>query len=302
MLESKQLGRLTYRVDKRGIQITVKPSADPNVLEEIQRYALLGKDLVSSDEVKSIKAVFEKVRDSRKEISEFKADEEISTGSMPFVIFEGSTRIGKTQTFWSVQHGSDIPHLYVPFAERGQTQTMHDGFFSHSNALKKCLEADIEELLTKPTSLDNPHQDFEVPSLRKTTGEFRTLGYLRGLLQSVSAAKTKTTDWLTTQARETYNYLGQKCSVDDMWKAGEFVIGFDEVQILSAAHLQLLRNLVRAAGGVAVMMGTSSSICNIISGGSDKMSRASLSVHFPWCHLITKYPPITRNSLLIRQC
>jgi len=81
---------------------------------------------------------------------------------------------------------------------------------------------------------------------------------------------------------------------------GLFIVGLDEVQVLAVAKVQLLRNLVRAAGGIAVMIGTSSSISNLsfpdkISSSREEAKEAVRLARLPWSYLIVNYPDRGHN-------
>lgn len=95
------------------------------------------------------------------------------------------------------------------------------------------------------------------------------------------------------------DYFKETCSISDMWKFGSFMVGCDEVQTLQPAELQFLRNLLRAAGGVVVLMGTTTSICGIISQNCERISRYAIPIKSTWCILI-KFPQITFEGLKIR--
>lgn len=195
-----------------------------------------------------------------------------------------------------------IPDLYLPFpttssSEKTTQVLLHSTFFAHFQSLQEYLGGDIEQTLLKPSDPRYPQEFYEVPSLRKNTNEFYTLGYLRGLRLVRASKKTPTStpiDWFTAQAGVTYAYNGEKCSTTDIWReGGEFVVGIcDEIQVLSVAMVQLLRNFVRASGGIAVMIGGTGSSSDMImkadSNSNNKISRVVLPQPFPWCYLITK--------------
>lgn len=119
------------------------------------------------------------------------------------------------------------------------------------------------------------------------------------MLKRLKATKTDSTDWLRTQANLKFDFVFQVCSWQELAEEAMFMVGLDEVQTLSTADLQLLRNLIRLAGGTAVTMGTSSSIVNIISK-SDKISRSTPPVELPWSYLVVKSPSILPTTLHIR--
>jgi len=273
------------------------PTPNLTAQQMVDFYTTVGDCLKSSPEIQQMKMVIDAIKEMRPKTF-VDVDEKTSAGIMPFVIFEGSSQMGKTQSFWSLEHLCDNPCLYIPLSA-GQ-QTLHTAFADYNLVLKKCLRKDAEEgHLVPPKNEDMANADYEVPMLRASSSKFYTLGFLRSLLQQAKGAKTESTHWLQTQSHLKFDYVYDACSCQELATEGLFVLGLDEVQALHAADLQLLRNLVRAAGGIVVMMGTSSSIVNIISA-SDKISRETPPLKLPWSYLVVKFPSILPTTLTIR--
>jgi len=275
------------------------PSGGEVAHKVVRAYNSVGAHLVPSKEIQAMISVVNSIEKMRPDtLPSGDLDEKTAAGVMPFVMFEGSSMMGKTQSFWSLAHGCTAhPCLYVPVAS-GQ-QTLHTAFGEYNNTLNWCLAQDAGRL-APPESKEQACPRYEVNVLRGLRTPFSTLGFLRRLLRELKKAKKVDTPWIETQADLRFEYkLDETCSCEELIAEGLFIVGIDEVQVLAVAKVQLLRNLVRAAGGIAVMIGTSSSIVNIISS-PDKISREAVGMPLPWSYLIVNFPQIEDTTLKIR--
>ncbi len=214
---------------------------------------------------------------------------------MPFLLFDGPSGAGKTQSAFVVRHSATFQKkfwgFYVVFHIGIQSQAIYEAYRNLSDLFSKCVQLDLESLSRRNKNEQVP-QCHEIP----TNMKFETVTLFCFLIFGHRTAAT-------------IDALSAIINAGDRRP----IIFLDEIPPIqkNARRVAFVRNLLRLCGIVPVLMGTDSTAVNIIpkkrsilggfSPGEDvSNSRGSAG---PWCYLITQFPsshPSTEGHPLFR--
>ena len=186
----------------------------------------------------------------------------------PFIVFDGPSGIGKTQCAFTLLHSPEFLEKfecrYVPLVYDGMAQAIYCTFQPLAFALNWAVTSD----LSRPDA--DPNLSFN-----SKTATFWAL--LFGITTDLSTL-------ITPQKL--------KAGVDDLRRRTNkgVVVFLDEVpkvNLSTERSLLFLRNLLRVCGVLCVMMGTDSTIANMIEvpAGSRIDDNRTL-----WCSIISDFP------------
>jgi uncharacterized protein YjeT (DUF2065 family) len=206
-----------------------------------------------------------------------------ATPSHHFYLVDGPSGIGKTQLPFAFQAaGVPLCHLLMTIDSK-RSQDIYRPLEFSSNVFTNALSHDVKHYFGDTDCLD-------VGFLSTNLQELETVGVIFALLNAEFVDNKK---WTVPQL------AGYVRDFQDKRQLPIFFL--DEVLPHDNPHggprpvssaLRLARNLLRAVGLVAVLMGTNSCAANFISAATNSRCEPRL-----WCKLITRLPPPNDQSL-----
>lgn len=249
--------------------------------------------------------------------------------SFPFILKDGSSGLGKTQSVFTLAESIKAAQLSSSSSSSSSLSSSSSSLSSSwssssspssSSLSPRSLLYFLLQYPDNPQSVYRPFQNQSVflgEMLRLDLGEtsstdvmrsmnwlksaltssFYTLGFISQLLEAGASCD------LTQQVCITIDLTIKPMSVSDFkLKHRGVVVCLDEVPYLQREKslepvLRLVRNLLRAAECCTVLLGTDSTVSNMIAGGG---SRESLDTPQPWAYIITSYPKATEATIDLR--
>jgi hypothetical protein len=252
---------------------SVPPEQDE--ITDIERYEQIGKSLSSSSEVVDILSTIKKIRDW--------------PSPHPFVVIDGSSGVGKTQAAFSLSPTVPVVYLLLSVVKDGD-QEVYLSFKQLTQHLNAAIGHDLVEI-REPCVQTDTLESYPRP-LRSAGLLLAVCRYLRDQAMPASPgvlARRKTPlvfdaidiRYFMTQMKEFSNWT-------IVWdEVPGSVQGQETTKITSFA-----RSLSRLAGLAVVMMGTDSTIANMIvrhtTRGTDK----------PWAFVLTALPSANYDAIV----
>jgi hypothetical protein len=200
-------------------------------------------------------------------------------------LIDAPSGIGKTQLPFTFQAtGVPIRHLLMT-VDLPQLQTIYAPLTSISTIFTNALRSDVAQLNGALDGLETNQL------LANFSFEFQTVGVIFALLK---VEYDKCPSWKVSNLAD-YVRATQDKQLLPIFVLDEVLPHYDHGNgsRQGSSELRLARNLLRAVGLVAVLMGTNSCAANFISVASGSRGGAN----GPWCKLITRLPPSTDESL-----
>jgi hypothetical protein len=255
-------------------------------LKVLHQYICIGKKLAASDEAQAVLSTV-------LEIDEF-AD------PRPFLLMDGPSGVGKTQMVATLSTTKQLgSFLYFLLSPLRHPQYVYQPFVQQSQLFRQYAEADCTTL-----GGDTTVNNLAEAELRNCATQLKTLGYVDFLLKTMKMMKKQNTNFLLQQAalsgKVEFEAMTVQAFTDKHRAITKAVICLDEAPFLQEDKskiplVRFVRSLFRAVGWVTVLLGTDSSVCNMIaSGGSRDEGQSSQNA---WAFVVTKYPKATLETL-----
>lgn len=208
----------------------------------------------------------------------------------PFFVVDAPSGSGKTQLPFALSDASlKVLHVVMVDLYHPLIQLIYDNLKPQSKAFQKALKYDLEKIIATNANFGS-YAKKEVASMLLYYNVNR-IKYPLLSVQFLFAAIGEPRPFEQCTVAELRNAVTNKPSKVDVP-----VICIDEAQSKEHAQLTMLaRNLLRAAGLVAVLMGTNASAANVLPS-APTWSGSRSGPPILWCRLITKLPPFHDNA------
>ena len=213
------------------------------------------------------------------------------------------TGAGKTQLAFALLDKSVVYLLVTPLDSARPSQPLYRGF----EHLAAQLNSDIQHDLNK-FPLDCPHISTSIFNAHCTV-PLRFLGLIHAICQHLHSEVSRHSGAVTATpgllARRTavleYSPLCLSDFVAYMAPFRGWVFILDEIfgqlkGFPATRQATLLRNALRLSSLTTVLMGTDSSLCNMIA--NQQLSRPGLSTPAPWAFIISKLPDTNYDAIV----
>ena len=208
-------------------------------------------------------------------------------GFPPFMFFDASSGIGKTQTAFALMAAFNYKNIFyfhcLNLAHSENPQPILADHASASAFFLQCVKRDVA-LIESP-------KDLTCASLCKKS--LWTFGFVQCLFEHAKKPSLGT-------------YVAKRCSISEIGERPNlFIIILDEFLTYDDMkraeyhenHLRFMRNIFRALKGLVIILGTNSRAANLVETKSGMNASRGSDIPMIWCAIYHKFPPVELDMI-----